>query len=180
MSEPVKCLTKNCSFRVTQFDLVDEEGGYLLYCCLRCKEGMGHGVWCDRNPYAGPLPPTEYRLPPLSPAFVTTQYRRPPLPPTQNDRVPLPLPLPMAFEWDAASNNSNRRKWKSYTYDLQRFLNVGWKRWKDIGQAACCYEFLRGKDEYLIDWTTMTQTNKQSNRLSEKHSDAVRAAIKLS
>ena len=104
---------------------------------------MGHGVWCDQRPYTGPLPPTQPRPPP--------QKDLGPLPPTQ--------PLPMAFEWDAAPNKSNKRRWRSYTPDLQRILNVGWERWKDIGEAACYYEFQIEQHDYVIDWNTMTQTN---------------------
>ena len=103
----------------------------------------GHGVWCAQIPYTGPLP------------------KKRPRPSPQNDLGPLPptQPLPMAFEWDAAPNTSYQRKWRSYTYELQKILNVGWQRWQDDGQAARHCEFQIAEEKYVIDWSTMVQTN---------------------
>ena len=131
----VKCKTEGCNFRVTWLRHVGQVGED--YCCRKCKDGDGHGGNCDKVLVATRLPPPQF--------------------------LPGAQPLRLLFEWDAASNESRRRKWRPYTDDLQRILKIGYNVWKCEGDAGreCCFQI--GDDEYKVDWSILRQIKVGSN-----------------
>ena len=105
--------------------------------CRTCMDGDGHGDRWDRILFVMQLPRQQF--------------------------LPGARPQPLLFQWDAAGNASSRRRWRSYTDDLQSSLKTGYNIWKrDIDAGGECH-FQIENEKYKVDWYSMRQINVDTN-----------------